>query len=188
MWVIIGGDKGRRDMSVMAASFLLVLAWNWQLPGRLLTIVKNDTILTLSALNGSLLFVLAVGVTLCAAWGAMLKTRYLQRCYLDVNSRVGLFWLLATVGDLLLSVVAFWLSLTLAPQLFYLFYRVIIPGLPLQWVVQPMGIGEIWPLLQLHRLTILSDLGAGLLLSTVLIAVVWSWILVSPLFTSRSRR
>ncbi len=75
--------------------------------------------------------------------------------------------------------------MTPVPQFFYLFYRVIIPGLPLQWVVKLFGIGQLWRLVNLDQLTILSDLSAGLLLITLLTALIWSWVLVSPVFTSR---
>jgi hypothetical protein len=71
------------------------------------------------------------------------------------------------------------------PQFFYLFYRVIIPGLPLQWVVKPLGIGQLWQLVHIDQLTILSDLSAGLLLNTLLTALIWSWVLVSPVIKSR---
>ena len=185
MWAIGACGDSCRNTLVVLFSFLLVLAWNWTLPGRLPGIIEQDTILTLSVFHGWLLFILAFGVTLCFAWGSMFKTCYLQRHCLRADNSSGKHWFLTALVDLLLTIAGCWLAMTLVPQFFYLFYRVIIPALPLQWVVESFGIGRLWQLVHIDKLTILSDLSAGLLLNTLLTALIWSWVLVSPVITSR---
>lgn len=36
------------------------------------------------------------------------------------------------------SLVFFWLFVWLSPQVYYMYYRILIPSLPLQWVIWPM--------------------------------------------------
>ena len=72
--------------------------------------------------------------------------------------------------------------MTLLPTFFYMSYRVINPELPLQRVVQLIGI---WQLLHIDQPTFLSDLGAGLLRSTLLTALISCWLLESPVITSK---
>ena len=187
MWTIFHCRKSLRNTLVILFSFLLVLACNWTLPDRLPDIIKHDTILTLSVFHAWLLFLLAFCVTLFCAWVSVLKTCYLQQCCVTMHSNSGEGWFFAAgaLGDFLLTIAAYWLALTLVPQFFYLFYRMIIPGLPLQWVVKPLEVGLLWRLLQIEQLTILSDLSAGLLLSTLLTALIWSWLLVFSSITTK---
>ncbi|MEO1551397.1 MAG: hypothetical protein AAFR93_13370 [Pseudomonadota bacterium] len=53
----------------------------------------------------------------------------------------------------------------LSPQIYYAYYRAIIPDLPAQWVIfPPPGLGEIWRLATFTDATSLSAHGRGLLI------------------------
>ncbi|MEL7389083.1 MAG: hypothetical protein AAFN76_04815 [Pseudomonadota bacterium] len=60
--------------------------------------------------------------------------------------------------------VLFWLFVWLSPQAYYMFYRLIIPDLPLQWVIwPPEGLLETLRLLVFQGPATLSAHGKGLL-------------------------
>jgi len=64
--------------------------------------------------------------------------------------------------DILFTVVFYWLILSAAPQLFYVYYWNIIPGLPVQWVLKAfIPLAEFLSLFKLSYTDSLSDHTAG---------------------------
>ena len=74
----------------------------------------------------------------------------------------------------------FWLFDWLAPQIYYMYYRILIPGLPLQWVIwPPPGLAEIAGLVTFQGPQSLSAHSRGLL--------AWSLVLVGWLGRAKTR-
>ncbi len=73
-----------------------------------------------------------------------------------------------------LGAIAFWLFEWLSPQMFYTYYRLIVPGLPAQWVIGwPPGPGALAELLAFQGQASLSAHGRGALGWLLIAAALW---------------
>lgn len=81
---------------------------------------ESDSFFTLSAGGQLGLAMLSVVLSLAVLWALWRGTRALPRA-----------WRVA------LALVGFWFFVWLSPQVYYQYYRLIIDGLPAQWVVWP---------------------------------------------------
>ncbi|MEX0339358.1 MAG: hypothetical protein AB3N11_09995 [Arenibacterium sp.] len=71
---------------------------------------------------------------------------------------------MALWSRVLIGLVAFWAFVWLSPQVYYMYYRMIIPALPLQWVIKPpVGPQRLIQLLTFQWRANLSAHGQGLL-------------------------
>ncbi|MEM9581714.1 MAG: hypothetical protein AAGA08_01225 [Pseudomonadota bacterium] len=80
---------------------------------------------------------------------------------------------------LLIALAVFYLFIWLSPQVYYLFYLIIIDGLPLQWVIQsPPGLRKILRLMTFTERATLTEHGQG---------VLWWALAVTALMRRRTR-
>jgi hypothetical protein len=74
------------------------------------------------------------------------------------------------------ALVMFWLFVWMSPQVYYMYYRMIIPDLPLQWVIwPPRGPGQALQMLFFQYRANLSAHGQGIL----------GWCLIAAPFVGR---
>ncbi len=108
---------------LMAAAGLSAL-WGWDQAD-----LTDDSLFTL-ALGPRIGLILLSGALIYGLfWLSAAKSQFLYR-------QAGRRWLLlAAACDLLASGLLFLLAAVLSPQLYYSYYRLVIPGLPEQWVI-----------------------------------------------------
>jgi len=81
--------------------------------------------------------------------------------------------------DLTVSVLLFWIGVSFAPQLFYLFYIYIFNYLPVQWVAYPIGLGEFVSLFVINQSDNLRTLVTGVVLQSILISSTLIWLYIA---------
>ena len=94
--------------------------------------------------------------------GLLLLSAALSVLFIVLSHRVARGWPVAVRP--ILALLLFWLFVWLSPQVYYLYYRFLIPDLPLQWVLKtPPGPLDIVRLLIFQGRETLSDHGKALL-------------------------
>ncbi len=92
----------------------------------------GDSFYTLDPAARAGLIVLSAALVLALWWTAAAKSVLLHR----LAGARSIPAALAALADVLASLVLLALAVGLAPQLYYAYYRIVIPGLPAQWVVR----------------------------------------------------
>ncbi len=141
-----------------------------QLPG----LFRNDTLHHLDKTSALLLVALTTAACAALVLVNIVKTRYLQSTPWVLSS--ALRRTITAAADLCTTIALVWGALSLAPQMFYQYYRTIIPGLPSQWVTSWITPGELLTLLQLQQATTLASLATGVLLLTLLVSFFLCWV------------
>ena len=77
------------------------------------------------------------------------------------------------IGRIAIAALLFFLFVWLSPQAYYTYYRMIIPGLPLQWVIHWPDVVEPFALLIFSAGDSLSAHGRGILGWAMLASVFW---------------
>lgn len=149
---------------------------------RLPEIIKQDTIVNLSPANAVWLVMISLTLSLCFVFASVLKTRYLTCAFNRYSPGRSSLWVFFVASDVLFTFITFVVALAAAPQLFYTYYRLIIPGLPFQWVFADVDFKRALDVLAINQAEVLSKLSMGLLLSTLLVTICWSWVLLNPLY------
>ena len=116
----------------------------------------EDSLFTLS--QGQILGLLILSVVLCVGMTAL---SYWSTRRLPLWGRAGF------------AIGLIYLFLWLSPQIYYTYYRAVIPGLPAQWVIRTApGLSETLGTLTFSYRATLADHGRGVLCWAILIAAV----------------
>lgn len=150
---------------------VLVLIWHPGLRTSLATAYSGDSFYTLSTLSAIGLTFISLILSTALITLSWVKTNYLTNL-LDAKRRVhGMF------VDLSLTVVLFWACVTVVPQIYYLYYRQIISGLPDQWVVQSILLpNQMGDLFVLDVSDSLADHYTGLVLWLLILNTIGVWL------------
>ncbi len=143
------------SLGLAAASALAICLL---VPDALLADHADDSFFTLAPWAQLLVASLALVLAACGALAAFEAALAFSRM---ARSRLGRA--LALLGNLLLLPLAFTLALSLSPQIFYSLYRLIMPGLPDQWVVRGLfDFERLSRALALRPDSNLADLSSGI--------------------------
>lgn len=162
----------RQDVLLVPWAFATAVAWH---PGVLqgsLASRAGDSLFTLPPGARAALVAIALVAGLVPLALSVAKTRALRRAFERRAS------LLPAALDLVASVSLGLVSLALAPQLFYAYYRRLFPDLPSQWVVEGMPSSErLAALARPAAAGSLADHAAALFLWTLALACLLGWLL-----------
>jgi len=165
----------RAELSLALAATAMALLWHPPLRNGLAAPATTDSFLTLSpSAAAGLLVVAGTASTLVYLTDAFKcpLIRHLRRHAPDsARLSAGLSLTSALCLSLALSIGA----ATLAPQLFYTYYRLLWPDLPAQWVIAWPSTGELLTQLLPERGTSLADHGACLLLWCLMLGSAMRW-------------
>jgi hypothetical protein len=100
----------------------------------------RDSLLTLPPVPRGGLILLTVGLVFALFWISAAKTAAMHRA----ARRLAVTPLLVLAADLFATLVLFAAARVASPQIYYSYYRLVIPGLPSQWVrAEWPGIGDL---------------------------------------------
>jgi len=157
----------------------LVIGWHWQLWKGLPTALANDTIWHLSPIARVILVALSTCAILATALCCLVKSINFERIIYNRRSFHPCRWLVATFIDLTTTLALLWGAVSLAPQLFYTLYVVVIPGLPVQWVVKPIDWMTFSEFLVLEPSDPMSSLLIGIMMLSILVASIIFWLCIA---------
>jgi len=124
-------DKKPSWIIFWGGSLVVTLLWHSKLIVYALSNWKSDSFYTLNVVQQSGLVLLSVLLIGLVFWLSDIKTRYIQKRLLTRRLLLAPLCL----ADILFSLATFILFLSLSLQVYYLYYQLIFPGLPSQWVV-----------------------------------------------------
>jgi len=135
-----------------------------------LSAYPGDSLFTLEPLEIAGLVAISAAISLAGFVLAVEKSVWLSR-----RTPPGLVPRLCTAAaDIVVTAILFTVCYSLLPQLFYQFYRLIIPGLPNQWVVRAwIDLPRLWSALSMASSGRLAELAAGLVFWTLVLTTLW---------------
>jgi len=143
------------------------------------TIIASDTIWHLRPIERFILVAIVFVLAALLSIACMLKTLSINHRYSwwHANNKFRVIFLGAL--DFTVSVLLFWIGVSFAPQLFYLFYTYIFNYLPVQWVAYPIGLGEFVSLFVINQSDNLRTLVTGVVLQSILISSTLIWLYIA---------
>jgi len=154
----------------------IVTLIHWQLWAHLPIIVAEDTLWHLDFGARVTLVALSTCASMATALCCLVKSTLIkQHLYRSVTIRPVRF-LASVLLDLPVTLALLWGAVSLAPQLFYMLYVIVIPNLPVHWVALPIGWGTFGELLLLTSTDSLSTLLVGFMMLSVLAGSCVLWL------------
>ena len=160
----------------LCAGASVVLVVHWQLWSALPVILSQDTLWHLSPYVRAMLVALSTCAVVATGLFCLVKS---VGFWHRTNDRVTFHfsrWVSASLLDISITFLLLWGAVSLAPQLFYMLYVTVIPGLSPQWVAKFIE----WPVfLELLKLTAadsMATLLAGAMMLTILVASLIFWL------------
>ena len=161
-------------MLVWSGASVTVLVGHYLAIAAVFSTWPSDSFHTLSVKQQTGLATWSVLLIAALIWFFNKKTSWifrLGRTY-DVSS------VFACVVDLIVTTLLFVLFYSASPQLYYLYYQLVIPGLPSQWIINPLhDFGLSTERLLIHPVSNYSDLLAVLTFWTLLCSIIWRHLL-----------
>lgn len=180
-------DTIRTAFVLIAAGFCIVVIWHWPLWARLPEMLARDSLWHLSPFARVMLVALSVCAVTATALCCLVKSIYFERQFhakrpFSAVRRLGSF-----VFDFLTSCVLLWGAVSLAPQLFYMLYVIVIPGLSNQWVANPIDCEAFVEFFRLTAEDSIASLFVGVLLLSILVAssILWLCVPSTPVNSKR---
>lgn len=153
-----------------AASAMGVVIASPSLRAGVISGLQSDSLFTLEPWEAAA--VTAISTVLCLAGILLSVAKTLLVCRRTPPHPVPRA--IIAIADILVTASLFAVFYSVAPQLYYEYYRIIIPGLPDQWVVQSrFDPSRLITALSLPSTGRLAELAAGLVFWTVLIVSLW---------------
>jgi len=163
-------------MLIWGGSLGLALIWHGHLITLLLRNGASDSFYTLSLVHRTGLMFYSGFLIAILYWISDSKSRWLQNKLAPQHR----FLLPACLFDIALSSALFLIFYIVSPQLYYLYYQIIIPGLDWQWVVGTTSLnGSNFTHLAMRSVGNYSQLLSGLTLWTLVFAVIWQYLALS---------
>lgn len=128
----------RSGCTTAGLAIVLSTAWHPPIWQAVLAGYKGDSFYTLSVSGATGLFLLSALLFAALLACNHFKTRWLQ----TVTARIPVP--AAIMLDSLLTLGFFWIAITLVPQLYYAYYRLIFHNLPTQWVIKHLAATDLW--------------------------------------------
>jgi len=153
----------RSVIKTAPAAMIAALCTAPQVWPRVWTGYRGDSLYDLGLVGSAGLMLLSAGMVLVLFWLAAVKTRWLE-----ARSP----WLL--LADPPLAILLFMVSFMITPQLYYIYYVIMIPNLPIQWVATRwIGPLDLLSLARLPAAGSASDHLSGLALRALVLAALW---------------
>ena len=163
---------------LFSGGLCLVFIWHWQLWSQLPTILARDTIWQLSPGARVILVALSTCAVVATALCCLVKSIWIERSFHERGPFRPARWVGVFFLDLSTTFVLLWGAISLAPQLFYTLYVVVIPGLPRQWVAKPVDWATLSEILFLTPTDSMAMLLIGVMMLSILVASIVFWLCV----------
>ena len=158
-------------------AFVAAWVWHMDVVGLILSNRHGDSFHTLNLIRQAGLTVWAAILIIALLWLSDAKSHGIASIILNIDRAPRFHFGIALIGDFALTSLLFLIWYSLAPQLFYLYYLIVIPGLPVQWVANSFKTQALYGLIKGAAPTSYAELSALLTLSTMLfLALFRQWI------------
>ena len=169
--------KIRFACQLVFAGLLIVALWHWRLWQNIPTLIAQDTLWHLFPVARVTLVALATCAVVATALCCLVKSILVESYFLAGSGSHSDAWIAAFVVDLTTTVLLLWGALSIAPQLFYSLYLIVIPELPSQWVVNFIPLEVLLKFMDLAFADSMAKLLMGVLLLSVLVASALFWVI-----------
>ena len=166
----------RNSAVFVFAGFSIVALWHWQLWIQLPSILARDTLWHLSPGARVILVALATCAVVATALCCLVKSIWVkQHLYIGQTFQTKR-WIGLLALDLTTTFLLLWGAISLAPQLFYLLYVTVIPGLPMQWVANLIDWNVLLNFLTPTPADSMATLLIGVMMLSILVASIIFWL------------
>jgi hypothetical protein len=170
-----GSSDKPSQILVWGGSLILVVLWHHSLIFKVLLVQTNDSFYSLSVIQRMGLIAWSMLLITVLFWISFLKSAKILARQVAHNKSL----LIAFVTDLVLTLALFVLLYRLSPQIYYIYYQLVVPGLPVQWVLKPgLDLELLFPKLLLQSTKSYSDLLVGLTFWWLIFCTLWRYILM----------
>jgi hypothetical protein len=164
---------------LFSGGLCLVLMLHWQLWTQLPLVLAQDTLWDLSLGARVMLVALSTCAVVATALCCLVKLIWIERNFYDRASFSPVRWIGVFVLDVSTTLVMLWGAISLAPQLFYTLYVVVITELFAQWVAKPVDLATLSEILLLTPVDSMATLLIGVMMLSILVASIIFWLSVA---------